>query len=198
MPAKSGIYFMEQYIQITKLNDFVFCPLSLYFHGLYEKFDQDLYHEEAQKAGKIKHENIDRGQYSSRKRYLQGLPVYSERFGLCGKIDVYDREEKALIERKNKVTKFYDGYRYQLYAQSECMGEMGYPVEKLFVHSLSDNKRYEIMLPDVLEMEKFMKIIKQINNLNLYNFEKGANPKKCDKCIYRELCNQKYDVAAGL
>ncbi len=187
---------MEQYIQITKLNDFTFCPLSLYFHGLYEKYDQNLYHEEAQKAGKIRHENIDEGRYSSRKRYLQGLPVYSARFGLCGKIDIYDREEKSLIERKNKVEKIYDGYKYQLYAQMECMMEMGYEVEKLFIHSLSDNKRYEIRMPDFEDMEALIKIINNINKTDLYNFQKGANPKKCDKCIYRELCNQKYDVAS--
>lgn len=187
---------MEQYIQITKLNDFVFCPLSLYFHGLYEKFDQDLYHEEAQKAGKINHEKIDKGTYSSRRRYLQGLPVYSARFNLMGKIDIYDRQEKALIERKTKVSNVYDGYRFQLYAQAECLGEMGYPVEKLYIHSLSDNKRYELSLPDFEDMEKFMKIITDINKLDLYKFQKGANPKKCDACIYRELCNQKYDVTA--
>lgn len=187
---------MEQYIQITKLNDFVFCPLSLYLHGLYEKYDQNIYHEEAQTAGKIKHENIDEGRYSSRKRYLQGLPVYSERFNLMGKIDIYDKEEKVLIERKNKIDKIYDGYRYQLFAQFECMWEMGYPVEKMYLHSLLDNKRYEINPPDIEDMIKFVDIVNSINKTNLYRFKKGANPKKCDRCIYRELCNQKYDVAA--
>jgi len=182
---------MEQYIQITKLNDFIFCPLSLYFHSLYENFYQKTYHSKSQTRGKIKHENIDKNKYSSAKRYMQGTAVYSSEYGLMGKIDIYDRETKSLIERKAKVKQIFDGYRYQLYAQMFCLKEMGYEVKKLFVHSLMDNKRYRIDLPNKEEVEKFENIIKDINNFDISKFDKSINKNKCDNCIYKELCNNK-------
>ncbi len=174
-------------IQISKINDFVFCPKSLFLHGIYESFSNKTYHYSPQTKGKIKHENIDQQKYSTAKRYLQGLEIYNEKYSLIGKVDVYDKEEKALIERKSKIKKIYDGYKFQLYAQYFCLLEMGYEVEKLFFHSLDDNKRYEIDLPTGEELEKFEKIIETIRNFKLSgNFKQ--NPKKCTKCIYRELC----------
>ena len=98
---------MESYIQISKLNDFLFCPKTLYLHSIYESFGQKTYHQTPQIAGKIKHENIDQSRYSTAKKYLQGLEVASEEYGILGKIDLYDQESKTLIERKNKVSNKY-------------------------------------------------------------------------------------------
>lgn len=180
---------MEPYIQISKINDFIFCPMSLYFHALYENFSQKIYHDTPQTVGKIKHENIEQGRYSSLKRYLQNLPVYSQEYNLMGKIDIYDSEEKALIERKFKIKKIYDGQRYQLYAQKFCLEEIGFAVEKLFIHSLSDNKRYSVALPDESEKKKFEKVIDDIRNFSPFNYNKEINKNKCENCIYRQLCN---------
>lgn len=47
-------------ILISELNDFVFCPKSVYLHHIYARFDQSLYHETFQTEGKIAHETIDR------------------------------------------------------------------------------------------------------------------------------------------
>jgi CRISPR-associated protein Cas4 len=182
--------FMESYIPISKLNDFIFCPMSLYFHSFYENYDQKLYHEKAQLEGKMKHENIEKGKYSTAKRYLQALPVYSQKYNLMGKIDIYDQDEKYLIERKNKIKKIYDGYRFQLWAQMFCLEEMGFEIKKLFIHSLSDNKRYEIEKPSGQNEFWLAKNIEKMNNFDLLNFNRNANPNKCAKCIYRELCNQ--------
>ena len=163
--------------------------MSLYFHSLYDNFHKKTYQEKPQIRGTIKHESIDKGVYSSAKRYMQGLAVYSSKYGLMGKIDIYDKETKSLIERKAKIKKIYNGYRYQLYAQMFCLQEMGYKVEKLFVHSLMDNKRYKVDLPTKDDIEEFEKLIKEINNFNPSSFDKKINKNKCDNCIYRELCN---------
>jgi len=178
---------MEDYIQISKINDFIFCPLSLYYHSIYEGFSERTYHGSAQTKGKIKHECIDKKKYSTAKKFLQGTEVYSDKFRLAGKIDIYDQENKFLIERKNKVNKIYDGYRYQLYAQYFCLKEMGHKVKKMFIHSLADNKRYEITLPKGKTLKKFKETIKKINEFNINNKIK-KNPNKCARCIYRQLC----------
>jgi len=178
---------METYIQISKINDFIFCPYSLYYHSIYENFSQKVYHQSPQVKGKIKHEAIDKGKYSTSKNYLQGISVYCDQYGLAGKIDIYDQKNKTLIERKNKISKIYDGQKYQLYAQYFCLLERGYEVEKLKIHSLTDNKRYEIDLPVGDDLKKFENVIEQIKNFN-FKQQYKINPAKCDNCIYAELC----------
>ena len=161
---------MEQYIQISKLNDFIFCPRSVYFHSIYENFNQKTYHRTPQTVGKIKHANIDKGSYSSAKKYLQGLPVYSDKYNLMGKIDIYNKKDKILIERKYKVKKIYDGYRYQLYAHYFCLQEMGYRIKKMFIHSLADNKRYKIALPKHKKIKEFEEVVNNIKKFNISSY----------------------------
>jgi len=146
------------------------------------------YHSSPQVKGKIKHECIDDGRYSTAKKFLQGIDVYSEKYGLCGKIDVYNKEAKSLIERKNKIVKIYDGYKYQLYAQYFCLKEMGYEVEKMFLHSLTDNKRYKIELPAGDGLKNFERTIENIRSFNIAKNSIKKNKQKCDHCIYSQLC----------
>ncbi|KKT50229.1 MAG: type V CRISPR-associated protein Cas4 [Candidatus Jacksonbacteria bacterium RIFCSPLOWO2_02_FULL_44_20] len=180
---------MESYIPITHLNDYIFCPRSIYLHAIYSGFKQNLYHRAAQTIGKIKHENIEEGAYSTAKRYLHGMSVYSEKYCLMGKIDVYDIEEEAIIERKNKVNKIYDGYRCQLYAHYFCLTEMGYPVKKLFLHSLSDNKRYSLALPSSEEQKEFEALVQKVAHARAEEMPILENKAKCAACIYKPLCH---------
>ncbi len=176
---------MHDAIQISKLNDFIFSPKSIFYHSLYENFSEILYHDVPQQSGKMKHESIDRSTYSSSKRYIQGIPVYSEKYNLVGKIDIYDQKTQTLIERKNQVKKIYDGYILQLYAQMFCMQEAGYEVKALKIHSLTDNKRYSIPLPSRIDKTKFSKLLKQIRTLDISKFKENINPNKLDNCIYK-------------
>jgi len=54
---------MESYIQISFLNDFIFCPRSIYFHQIYKNFDTSMYHENIQIEGKIANKSIDQKKY---------------------------------------------------------------------------------------------------------------------------------------
>jgi len=181
---------MEDYIQISKLNDFLFCPKSIYLHELYGQYEEKTYHETAQVVGKIAHESIDNKTYSTEKKYLQSLDVYSEKYNLCGKIDIYDSQSKSLIERKYKIKEIYPGHKYQLYAQYFCLLEAGFEVDNLYIHSLSDNKRYKIDLPNESETAKFEELLLQINNFDIACDDKTEpNLNKCQKCIYRHLCD---------
>lgn len=178
---------MEPYIQISKINDFIFCPMSLYYHSIYENFSEKIYHSEYQTRGKISHKNIEKGDYSSLKRYLQGIDIYSEKYKLAGKIDIYDTLSKTVIERKYLVKKIFDGYRFQLYAQYFCLIEMGYEVKKLKIHSLADNKNYIIPLPEGDRLNKFKNIIKAMYEFNP-RLKIRKNKNKCARCVYGALC----------
>ena len=176
---------MESYIQISLLNDFVFCPKSIYLHNLYGKYNQEIYHKEWQTKGKIAHEAVDNQTYSSRKDVLQALPIYSDELGICGKLDTFDKGTGELVERKYKIKKIYDGYKLQIYAQCFCLLEMGYEVKSLAFYSMSDNKKYKVELPtgDDFEDMKNFKVSPDFSQ----------NPEKCKSCIYNNLC-ESYNI----
>ena len=182
---------MEEIILISYLNDFIFCPISIYFHKLYGTLDKTIYQEERQIKGTLIHKTIDNKTYSDKKSILQGMSVYCEKYGIQGKIDIFDVEKGILTERKNKITKLYDGYIFQLYAQYFALIEMGYNVKKIRFHSMQDNKTYNIDLPDDnLEMkEKFENLIKEIHEFDLFQFRQ-TNIEKCKNCIYEPSCDR--------
>ena len=91
---------MESYILISFLNDFIFCPRSIYFHGLYSKYQQITYQDKPQIEGRAAHQTIDLKKYSTKKTVLQGISVYSEKYRLHGRIDIFDSEKGLLTERK--------------------------------------------------------------------------------------------------
>ncbi len=181
---------MEPYIPISFLNDFIFCPRSIYFHQLYGKSDESLYHSTDQSEGKAAHASVDNKTYTTSKKVLQTLEIYSNRYGLGGKIDTYDQTTKMLTERKKKIKVIYDGYIYQLYAQYHCLVEMGYEVEAIKLYSMDDNKSYPIKLPheDTNRQKGFEMLLHQIHTYNL-NAPHEANPNKCKHCIYNPLCD---------
>ncbi|MFQ5492702.1 MAG: type V CRISPR-associated protein Cas4 [Candidatus Dojkabacteria bacterium] len=179
---------MDSYIQITKLNDFGFCPHSIYLHSVYESFSDKTYKDVPQTRGKIHHENIDRSEYSSLKKYLQGLAVYSNRLGIAGKIDIFDQETGTLIERKYKIKEVYEGYVLQLYAQAICLEEMGYTVRSIKLHSLSDNKKYSIPLPAKEGFKRLQHVVKMVSTYNPEDGPSDIQASKCSNCIYSQLC----------
>lgn len=182
---------MFSYIPISYLNDFSFCPRSIYYHTLYQDYDSGLYQSAPQVAGRAAHRSVDSGRYSTRRDVMQGLDVYSEKFNLCGRIDIYVGKTKTLRERKKKIKRLYDGYVFQLYAQYFCMIEMGFEVETLSLYSMDDNKSYKVALPerDMPVYRSFCDLIKSIQNYCLTETPFTPNPAKCAGCIYRELCD---------
>ena len=179
---------MESYLPITYLNDFIFCPRSIYFHQRFAPYSQSLYHNKEQTVGKIRHEAIEDRRYSTSKNVLQNLDVYSEKYRLCGKVDIYNQQTKELVERKYQIKQIYDGYRYQIYAHYFCLQEMGYAVSSLFLHSLKDNKRYPVPVPQEGDIKEFERLL---NRIDRYHVEEPfqQNIKKCNQCVYRTLCD---------
>lgn len=182
---------MDDCILITQLNDFIFCPASIYFHNLYGSMDRMLYQNEDQLNGTKAHEKVDKGQYSSEETILMGLDVFCEKYGLIGKIDVYDEKKKILRERKRKIKTIYDGYVFQLYAQYFALKEMGYVVEQLQLYSMVDNKVYKVALPeqDTIMFEKFENLIAKMRAFRMEEGFVQENLSKCERCIYEPACD---------
>ncbi|MGL4853991.1 MAG: type V CRISPR-associated protein Cas4 [Lentisphaeria bacterium] len=180
---------MENYIIITMINDFIFCPYSIYFHNVYQNsFDKETYQQTPQKVGQAAHHAIDSQKHSTKKNILQALSIYSQKYNLVGKIDTFNIETGELIEQKYSVTRIYDGFRFQIYAQYFALTEMNYQVKSLQIYSKKDNKHYPIPIPNEAEVAEFENIIHQINHFD-FAAPFSQNPKKCQNCIYNPLCH---------
>lgn len=179
----------ENPIAISNINDFIFCPVSIYFHALDLDTEKLMYQCEDQLNGSAAHEKTDNGEYSDRTDILQAVSVYCEEYSLFGKIDVFDVKNGVLTERKRSIKTVYDGYVFQLYAQYFALIEMGYNVNEIKLYSMQDNKTYKIPLPneDKEMFFKFKNTIKQMKSFAFENFEQ-KNAEKCKRCIYEEMC----------
>ncbi len=180
---------MHEYIIISALNDFVFCPYSIYLHNVYAGGDEDLYHAVPQVKGKSAHQTIDNNTYSTRSSDITALSVFSHEFGLIGKIDLYLMNEKKLIERKHFLKTIYKGQIYQLWAQFFCMSEMGYEIKELAFYSVSTNTTFPIDIPLEDEKRELMAFLKDFRQ---YKPEMPitVNISKCLHCIYSNLCDK--------
>jgi len=181
---------MQDYISISTLNDFIFCPYSIYLHNVYMESDETIYHATPQVRGRAAHESIDNKTASNRANDLLSLPVYSEEFGLMGKVDLYKKKEKKLIERKYQLKQIYQGQIYQLWAQMFCLQEMGFEVDSLAFYEISTNKMIPISKPNEKDIDQFKKFIK-----NFREYQPGitlfpVNSNKCKHCIYCNLCDK--------
>lgn len=180
---------MEEGIPISMLNDFYFCPYSVYLHNVYMEADESLYHATPQTRGKNSHDTIDQNTYSNKNNDLTGLSVYSEEYGLYGKIDLYKQWEEKLIERKYVLKRIFQGHIYQLWGEYVCLREMGYPITSLCFHEISTNTSIPVSLPDVSDLKNFKQYINTLRWSNMdITFE--LNPQKCQHCIYGNLCEK--------
>lgn len=182
---------MESYLKISFLNDFIFCPLSIYYHQLYGDLSERLYYGESQLNGKSVHAAVDERRYSTHKNILQSIDIYSDEYKLCGKIDTFDTDTGILTERKKHIDTLYDGYIFQLYAQCLCLREMGYTINKIRFYSSDDNKLYPVELPenDSEMFEKFKTVNNKMQNFDISTFSPN-NKEKCQKCIYNNFCDR--------
>ena len=114
--------------------------------------------------------------------------MHSEKYCLLGRIDIFDRTNGILTERKYSVTAIYPGFRYQLYAQYFALKEMGFSVNQLRLYSKKDNKMYSIPIPGKAEIDEFENVISEMKNFSL-DIPFRIHAEKCRHCIYSSLCD---------
>ena len=151
--------------------------------------DEDLNHAKPQTRGKVAHESVDNKMSSTSKNEIQSLPVSSDELGVMGKIDIYRKNEKLLIERKYQLKQIYRGQLYQIWAQYFCMTEMGYEIEKIAFYEMSTNKMIPLDLPTSIDKEELLTFISRFKMYNpADSFQPNEN--KCRHCVYCNLCDK--------
>lgn len=183
---------MDFFVPISMLNDFVFCPYSIYLHQVYMELDEGMYHARDQVRGRIAHETVDRQGAGHKRNELRGLSVFCESLGVGGKIDTYKPDEKMLVERKYRLTRIFRGQLYQLWAEYYSLLEMGFEIEQIAFYETSTNKMYCQPLPQRSEFEELKAFADEIRAWSPAS-ELQVNPNKCRYCIYSALCDRKED-----
>lgn len=183
-------YWVEHYIPISQLNDFIFCPYSIYLHSVYMESDEDVYKASPQVSGSNAHSTIDNRHASTRKEDIMSIPVYSEELGINGVIDIFKGQEHLLIERKNNLKQIFRGQVYQLWAQYFCLVEMGYHIEKIAFYEISTNKMLYQPLPTDRDKTELKSFIDRFRSYSPLTTPFSINPNKCRHCIYCNLCDK--------
>ncbi len=180
---------MEFFMPISYLNDFVFCPYSVYLHQVFDNNKEETFSALPQQKGKEAHDRVDKNPTKQSKKVLNGIYVISNMLGMYGKIDQYFVNDKILVERKYKLTTIYRGYYYQIWTQFLAIEEMGYEVKELYFHSISNNQRISIAKP---KPEEIIELKNHIKKIARFDFEQkiNVNPEKCKRCIYAALCDK--------
>jgi len=180
---------MIDLIAISTLNDFIFCPYSIYLHQVYMDADEDMYHAKPQTRGRNAHEKVDMKNTSTNHSIIESLPVSSHELGLYGKIDVYHQDSKTLTERKYQLKQIFQGQYYQLWAQYFCMLEMGYDVQTIAFYEISTRKTIKVPLPCEAQKDE---LVRFIDAYRAYDPKAPLiiNQNKCSHCIYCNLCDK--------
>lgn len=181
---------MSEYINISMLNDFVFCPYSIYLHNVYTDKDETIYHAPPQTRGRIAHKSTDEKSGSHSANDILALSVYSEEYGLMGKIDLYKKKEKRLIERKYLLKQIFQGQRYQLWGEMLCLREMGYEVKELFFYETSTNTMIPEALPNDKDIDELKDFLQRFRTFDPSQTPFSTNINKCFHCIYCNLCDK--------
>ena len=152
--------------------------------------DDSVFKATPQIRGTAAHKSIDTKTYSNRCDDLLALPVYSEEYGLMGKIDIYKKREKTLIERKYSLGQIFQGQIYQLWAQMLCMIEMGYEVNSLFFYDTSRNKTIPVKMPSNTDLDNFKLFLDKFRSFDPLYSSFSININKCRHCVYCNLCDK--------
>lgn len=183
---------METFLPITYLNDFVFCPYSVYLHQVFDNNAEDLYSANPQQKGKAAHADIDLFEDRTDQggqEILKGIYVVSNRLGVYGRIDTLFVSERKLVESKYEIKILYRGYYYQLWCQYYALTEMGFSIDSLEFYSIKDDKVFIVNIPTESD---FHELKAHIRKIAWYDFESPlhVNPEKCKRCIYSSLCDK--------
>lgn len=182
---------MTDLIAISLLNDYIFCPYSIYLHNVYMESDTDVYHATPQVVGRNAHEVVDTKR-ATNAHILEALPVISHELGIFGKIDVYRKDTKTLTERKYNLKQIFQGQIYQLWAQYFCLTEMGYQVERLCFYEISTRKTTPMPLPTASDKQQLQEFLSRFRTYDPHA-PFSPNPNKCLHCVYCNLCDKTLD-----
>lgn len=190
------MYSEEDYIQLSAIQHYVFCPRQcalIYVEGIWA---ENLFTA----RGEILHKRVDSEEDEMRgnKYITRGLNVYSKRLGLSGRADVVeftDTGEKVVpypVEYKSGKPKFDISDSAQLCAQALCLEEMlGVSIGKAAIFYGKPRKRLEVELTQELRKSTEDIIVKIHEMVQIRFVPKASYNPKCEFCSIVDECMPK-------
>lgn len=132
-------------VAISALEHWSYCPRQCGLIHLEQTFDENYYTIK----GQLEHERADEGTASTEHgtRIVRNVPVWSERLGLVGKVDVVEFHDGVPypIEYKSGRKRSWAHEAIQVCAQAMCLEEMlGWDVPAGAVSYLASRRRREV------------------------------------------------------
>ncbi|MDN5301217.1 MAG: CRISPR-associated exonuclease Cas4 [Thermoanaerobacteraceae bacterium] len=187
-------------LTVTDIKQYVYCPRIIYYTYVLpvnKKLTFKMEH------GKDWHLEIDRLE-KRRKLVSYGfeegerifhLPVYSERLGLSGLIDMViefkkgNLKEYYPVEFKNTVHQIQQNHKYQLVAYAMLLEEhYNKPVRRGFIYTIPNKDIQVVTITDSMRIY-VKKVISAIYNMiKREKFPEARSVRRCWDCEYKNYC----------
>jgi CRISPR-associated exonuclease Cas4 len=187
------MYSEDDYIMISALSHYVFCPRRCALIHVDGLWSENVYTT----RGKLFHERVDSGEDESRgdTRIIRSLNIYSRRLGLSGRCDVvefHDVEGTAVpypVEYKSGKPKMDICDLAQVCAQALCLEEMTLtPVREAAIYYGKPRRRLLVELDDGLR-KRTEEIVAAVHAMiETRSVPSARREKKCETCSINGYC----------
>lgn len=187
------MYSEDDYIQLSSLQHYVFCPRQCGLIHVGELWDENRFTA----GGRVLHERVDSGEDDTRgdTHVVRSLNIYSKEYGLSGRADVVEfRNEQGLVipypvEYKAGKPKLDNCDTVQLCAQALCLEEMlGITITEGAM--FYGKTRHRLNVPLAAELrEETKNIINAVHQLiKDRHIPEAHKEKKCASCSLNDAC----------
>ncbi len=184
----------EYSIPISALQHYSYCPRQFALIHIEEIYEENIFTIE----GNIVHEKVDdSNNYRSNKKCENSVPVWSDKLGIYGVVDILEYEGDKLypVEYKRGKKKKRLANQVQVCAQVLCLEEMKeVDIDCAYIYYESSRRRKEIEIKSKIRTQT-QTVIRKVKEM----LEKRITPEpeytsKCDNCSLNELCLPKAKI----
>ena len=190
------MYAEEDFVLISALQHYVFCPRQCGLIHVERAWEENLYTA----RGEIFHHKVDTDSFESRgiKKTVRGMRIHSYQFGITGRCDVVEFHETEIglkiipVEYKSGKSKKDFSDKVQLCAQTLCLEEMLHVeiTEGAFFYGTT-RRREKIEIDEELRVRTndVISTVRHIVNNSICPLAKYTS--KCRNCSLRDICQPK-------
>jgi len=193
------MYLEDQFIQLSALQHYVFCPRQCALIHVEDVWDENLYTV----RGGILHEKVDTDTHETRGalKTVRGLRIHSFRVGIAGRADVVefykskdrsDGMEVVPVEFKSGQPKHDVSDKVQLCAQALCLEEMlNTPVNRGVFFYGRIRRRVQVEIDSQLRKQTEEVIAAVHDIVSRKHVPQAKYMEKCRRCSLLDICQPK-------
>lgn len=123
-------------------------------------------------------------------RVVRSLPVWSDQHGLHGICDIVELTGELAVPVEYKIGAYRPGgpADVQLAGQAICLRDMGMRVERGHVYSVTQRRRHEVIIDDLLVNRALTAAEEFRTTLASTRLPTAVNDRRCRRCSLREDC----------